>query len=196
VGRCTDEGGLPAVASAVGEVVEVHRVVEELLSVTVGLERVRRRMAMEELLVAQLKRTGTVDEAGEAGDNIEGGGSGAKGGGSVEGGAGGKILHPDVKSNSTRFRVSRWGGGCYSFILRRLLVSTDIAQPIPKMGFMVTVDVSQLIPIIFCIGWLMLANTNIAQPINKLPADTTVPTEHHSGGGDCSDREHHSRLFH
>jgi hypothetical protein len=111
VGRCTDEGGLPVVASAVGEVVEVHGVVEELLSVTLGLERVRRRMAMEELLVAQLKRTGTVDEAGEAGDNIEGGGSGAKGGGSVEGGAGGKILHPDVKSNSTRFRVSRWGGG-------------------------------------------------------------------------------------
>jgi hypothetical protein len=38
--RCTSEGGLPAVADAVGEVVEVHGVVEELLLVTTGSERV------------------------------------------------------------------------------------------------------------------------------------------------------------
>jgi hypothetical protein len=45
-------GGLPAVADAVGEVVEVHSVVEELLSATTGSERVRRRLATEELLAA------------------------------------------------------------------------------------------------------------------------------------------------
>jgi hypothetical protein len=63
----------------VGEVVEVHVVVEELLSATVGSERVRRRLVAEELLVAQLKWTGMEDEADEAG-------GGVKGGGGVEGG--------------------------------------------------------------------------------------------------------------
>jgi hypothetical protein len=38
VRRCAGEGGLPAVADAVGEVVEVHGVVEELLSATMGVE--------------------------------------------------------------------------------------------------------------------------------------------------------------
>jgi hypothetical protein len=50
--RCVSEGGLPVVVDTVGEVVEVHGVVEELLSVTIGLERVRRRLATEELLAA------------------------------------------------------------------------------------------------------------------------------------------------
>jgi hypothetical protein len=50
--RCTSEGGLPAVADVVGEVVEVHGVVEELLSVTMGSEGVQRRLATEKLLVA------------------------------------------------------------------------------------------------------------------------------------------------
>jgi hypothetical protein len=45
-------GVLHLVAGVVGEVVEVHRVVEELLLVMVGSERVRRRLATEELLVA------------------------------------------------------------------------------------------------------------------------------------------------
>jgi hypothetical protein len=48
--RCAGEEGLPAVADAVGEVIEVHGVVEELLSATMGSERVRRRLATEELL--------------------------------------------------------------------------------------------------------------------------------------------------
>jgi hypothetical protein len=40
------------VASAVGEVVEVHGVVEELLSAMEGSERVQRWLATEELLAA------------------------------------------------------------------------------------------------------------------------------------------------
>jgi hypothetical protein len=110
--------------------------------------------------------------------------NGVVGGGGVEGGACRKFLQPDgTKSNSTRFRVSCWRGGegGYSFILGRFMVSADVSQPIQ---------------IVFCIGWLTSADTNIAQPINKPPAHTTVPTEHHSGGGDCSDREHHNSLFH
>jgi hypothetical protein len=50
--RCTSEGGLPAVADVVGEVLEVHGVVEELLLVTTRSERVRRWLATEELLAA------------------------------------------------------------------------------------------------------------------------------------------------
>jgi hypothetical protein len=50
--RCTGVGCLPVVADVVGEVVEVHGVVEELLSATAGSERVRRRLATEELLAA------------------------------------------------------------------------------------------------------------------------------------------------
>jgi hypothetical protein len=50
--RCVGEGGLPTVTDVVGEVVEVHNVVEELLSTTTGLERVRRRLVTEELLAA------------------------------------------------------------------------------------------------------------------------------------------------
>jgi hypothetical protein len=45
-------GGLPVVAGVVGEVIEVHSVVEELLLATVGSERVRRRLATEDLLAA------------------------------------------------------------------------------------------------------------------------------------------------
>jgi hypothetical protein len=45
-------GGLPVVAGVVGEVIEVHNVVEELLLATVGSERVRRRLATEDLLAA------------------------------------------------------------------------------------------------------------------------------------------------
>jgi hypothetical protein len=52
VRRCTGEGGLLAVVDMVGEVVEVHGVVEEPLSATTGSERVQRRLAMEELLAA------------------------------------------------------------------------------------------------------------------------------------------------
>jgi hypothetical protein len=81
------------------------------------------------------------------------------------------------------------GGGVTPLIPSTLLVSADIAQPIQKMRLMVSADVSQPIPIIFYIGWLMSADTNIAQPINKPPTDTTVPTKQHSGDGDCSDRE-------
>jgi hypothetical protein len=50
--RCASEGGLLAVADVVGELVEVHGVVEELLLVTMGSERVQRWLAMEELLAA------------------------------------------------------------------------------------------------------------------------------------------------
>jgi hypothetical protein len=50
--RCASEGGLLAVADVVGEVVEVHGVVEEPLSATTRSERVQRRLAMEELLAA------------------------------------------------------------------------------------------------------------------------------------------------
>jgi hypothetical protein len=52
VGRCVGEGFLLAIAGAAGEVVEVHGVVEELLSATTRSERVRRRLATEALLVA------------------------------------------------------------------------------------------------------------------------------------------------
>jgi hypothetical protein len=52
VRRCAGEGGLSVVADVVGEIVEVHGVVEELLSATMGSERVHRRLATEELLVA------------------------------------------------------------------------------------------------------------------------------------------------
>jgi hypothetical protein len=45
-------GGLLAVADVVGELVEVHGVVEELLLVTTGSERVQRWLATEELLAA------------------------------------------------------------------------------------------------------------------------------------------------
>jgi hypothetical protein len=41
-----------AVADAVGEVIEVHGVVEDLLLVTMRSERVRRWLATEELLAA------------------------------------------------------------------------------------------------------------------------------------------------
>jgi hypothetical protein len=40
------------VADAVGKVIEVHGVVEELLSAMTGSERVQRRLATEELLAA------------------------------------------------------------------------------------------------------------------------------------------------
>jgi hypothetical protein len=52
VGKCTDEGSLQAVADVVCEVIEVHSMVEELLSTPVGSERVWRRLAREELLAA------------------------------------------------------------------------------------------------------------------------------------------------
>jgi hypothetical protein len=59
VRRCTSEGGLLAVANVVGEVVEVHGVVEEPLSAMTGSERVRRRLATEELLaVVEADRDG------------------------------------------------------------------------------------------------------------------------------------------
>jgi hypothetical protein len=44
--------GLSAVAGTFGEVVEVHGVVEELLSARVGSERVQRKLVTKELLVA------------------------------------------------------------------------------------------------------------------------------------------------
>jgi hypothetical protein len=86
VGRCAGEGGLLVVAGAVGEVIEVHGVVEELLSAMVGSERVRRRLATEKLLAARLKRMGMVVEADEASCG------GVEGGDGVEGGIGGKIF--------------------------------------------------------------------------------------------------------
>jgi hypothetical protein len=49
-GRCTGERGLPVVADVVGEIVEVHDVVEEILSTTVRSKRVQRRLVTEELL--------------------------------------------------------------------------------------------------------------------------------------------------
>jgi hypothetical protein len=52
VGRCASEGGLLVVSGMVGEVVEVHSIVEGLLSVTVGSERVQRTLAIAELLAA------------------------------------------------------------------------------------------------------------------------------------------------
>jgi hypothetical protein len=70
----------------------------------------------------------------------------------------------------TSARVLRRGGGVTHFIPGVLFVSANIAQPIPKMLFIVLADVSQPIPIIFCIGWLTLADTNRAQSINKPPA--------------------------
>jgi hypothetical protein len=59
-GRCAGEGGLSAVAGTFDEVVEVHGVVEELLSATAGSERVQRKLVMEELLAA-------VEEDGDGG---------------------------------------------------------------------------------------------------------------------------------
>jgi hypothetical protein len=50
--RCAGEGGLLAVTDVVGEVIDVHGVVEEPLSATTGSERAHRRLAMEELLAA------------------------------------------------------------------------------------------------------------------------------------------------
>jgi hypothetical protein len=78
--RCAGEGGLLVVTDTVGEVVEVHGVVEELLSATTGSERVWSRPVMEELLAA-VEVDGTV---GGSGGGIEGGS-----GGGVEGGSGG-----------------------------------------------------------------------------------------------------------
>jgi hypothetical protein len=78
-----------------------------------------------------------------------------------------KFGPPDgTKYFLTGARVLRQGGG-YSFYTRD---SIGIAQPIWKMRFIILADVSRLIPIIFCIDWLTSADTNKAQPINKLPA--------------------------
>jgi hypothetical protein len=60
--------------------------------------------------------------------------------------------------------------GVTHFIPGVLFVSANIAQAIPKMLFIVSADVSQQIPMIFCIDWLTSCDTNKAQPINKPPA--------------------------
>jgi hypothetical protein len=62
------------------------------------------------------------------------------------------------------------GGGVTHFIPELLFISADIEQPISKMLFIVSADVSQPMPIIFCIGWLTSTDTKKAQPINKPPA--------------------------
>jgi hypothetical protein len=51
-------------------------------------------------------------------------------------------------------------------ILGIFLVSAELCQPIPIMRFMVLTDLIQLIPKIFCIGWVTSADTNKPQPIN------------------------------
>jgi hypothetical protein len=57
-------------------------------------------------------------------------------------------------------------GGGTPFIPGTLVVSAYVIQPIPKISFMVSVDVIQPIAIIFCIGWLTSTDTNKARPIN------------------------------
>jgi hypothetical protein len=51
-------------------------------------------------------------------------------------------------------------------ILGIFLVSVELCQPIPIMRFMVSTDLIQLIPKIFCTGWVTSADTNKPQPIN------------------------------
>jgi hypothetical protein len=46
------------------------------------------------------------------------------------------------------------------------LVLAELCQPIPIMRFMVSTDLIQSIPKIFCIGWVMSADTNKPRPIN------------------------------
>jgi hypothetical protein len=120
-----------------------------------------------------LKQTGTTVEVDEAGGGVEGGSSGAEGGSSAEGGAeGGGGKNSAAWRQEIFFRPAL--GFCIigvtHFIPGVLFVSTDIVQPIPKMLFVVSADGSQPIPIIFCVGWITSADTNKAQPINKLSA--------------------------
>jgi hypothetical protein len=68
----------------------------------------------------------------------------------AEGGSG-KIRQPDGGSFFlTVARVLR--RGVTHFISGILFVSADIAQPLPRILFIVLADVIQPIPIIFCIG--------------------------------------------
>jgi hypothetical protein len=63
----------------------------------------------------------------------------------------GKIQQPDGgRFFLTGARVLRQG--VTHFIPEILFVSADIAQPLPKILFIVIADVIQPIPIIFCIG--------------------------------------------
>jgi hypothetical protein len=63
----------------------------------------------------------------------------------------GKIRQPDGgRFFSTGARVLRQG--VTHFIPRILFVSANIAQPLPKILFIVSADVIQPIPIIFCIS--------------------------------------------
>jgi hypothetical protein len=68
--------------------------------------------------------------------------------------------------NQISLRLGFRVGGGTPLIPGTLLVSTNVIQRIPKISFMVSADVIQLIPIIFCIGWLTPADTNKARPIN------------------------------
>jgi hypothetical protein len=89
--------------------------------------------------------------------SIEGGDEGTEGGGGVEGR---KIGQPDsAKWNFTAIRVSRRHRT--PLIPDTLLVSAGIVQSIPKMWFMASADIIQPIPIIFHIGWLTSADTNM-----------------------------------
>jgi hypothetical protein len=70
--------------------------------------------------------------------------------GGTEGGSG-KIRQPDGgRFFLTGARVLR--RGVTHFIPVILFVSVNIAQPLPKILFIVSADVIQSIPIIFCIG--------------------------------------------
>jgi hypothetical protein len=57
-------------------------------------------------------------------------------------------------------------GGITPLIPGTFLVSAELCQPISIMRFMVSVDLIQLIPKIFCIGWVTSVDTNKAQLIN------------------------------
>jgi hypothetical protein len=53
-------------------------------------------------------------------------------------------------------------GGVTPLIPDTFLVSAELCQSIPIMRFMVSSDLIQPIPKIFCIGWIMSADTNKA----------------------------------
>jgi hypothetical protein len=60
------------------------------------------------------------------------------------------------------FRV----GGVTTLTPDTFLVSAELCRPIPIMRFMVLADLIELIPKIFCIGWVTSADTNKSHPIN------------------------------
>jgi hypothetical protein len=122
---------------------------------------VEKSTALLELGARAVARRRSGEEVEDSG--VEGGGGGIEGAALREAALRlGSLMAQNQISPRFGFRI----GGVTPFIPGTFLVSTELCQSIPIMRFMVSADLIQPIPKIFCIGWVTSADTNEAQPIN------------------------------